>query len=119
MPPAPRGAAISYGPRRVPGMRVKRVDYTGGAAVRSGWVLINGQVFRNPGSAPPTQGGAPEDSPTLDDQGRTIPSGCEPRVGMPGGGQSIGIFTSVKLPGVAALTAATTRAACGSRAGHC
>ena len=42
-----------------------------------------------------------------------FPSGC--RVG----GQSTGMSTSVKLPGVAAFTAATTSATCGSRAGHC
>ena len=40
-------------------------------------------------------------------------SGCR------AGGQSTGMSTSVKLPGVAAFTAATTSATCGSRAGHC
>ena len=34
IPPTPISAAISYGPRRVPGVRAKLVDYTGANGVR-------------------------------------------------------------------------------------
>jgi len=34
IPPAPRADSISYGPRREPGAKAKRVDYTGDAVAR-------------------------------------------------------------------------------------
>jgi hypothetical protein len=45
MPPAPSAERISYGPSRVPGVRAKRVDYTGAAAART-ITLGDGAVFR-------------------------------------------------------------------------
>ena len=41
---------ISYGPRRVPEVRPKLLDYMGGAAARTGLILCNAEVaFYPPG----------------------------------------------------------------------
>ena len=53
IPPTPIWAAISYGPRRVPGESAKPLNYKGGMTVPTGLVLINGVVFTDSGFQPP------------------------------------------------------------------